>query len=69
MSLRPILVTVKEAGDLLGLPTHTVYGLAREGGPLERRYVGKGTRNFRLTYDSVEAYAANLPTEALEQSA
>lgn len=69
MSLRPILVTVKEAAHLLGLPTHAVYGLSTEGGPLERRYKGKGTRNFNLTYDSVEAYAASLPTEALEQSA
>lgn len=55
----PILVSVTDAARALSLSTAKVYALAAEG-QLEKRYIGKGTRNFRLTYKSVEKYAASL---------
>lgn len=57
--MTPILVTVTDAAQTLALSTAKVYALAAEG-QLEKRYIGKGTRNFRLTYESVEKYAAGL---------
>lgn len=67
--MKPLLVTAKEVAELLGVSTFVVYELASDGGPLERRYIGKGTRNFRLTYESVERYVAGLPTEPVGESA
>ena len=66
--MKPILVSAKEAANLLGISTFRVYELAASG-VLEKRYHGKKTRNFNLTYESVEKYAASLPTEPLEESA
>lgn len=62
MSIRPLLVTAREAADLLGVGVTAVYDLAAAG-ELEKKYVGKGTRNFRLTYASLETYVAGLPSE------
>ena len=59
----------QEAAYILGIPKHTVYTLSTEGGPLERRYIGKGTRNFVITYESVERYFNSLPTEPVQESA
>ena len=67
--MKPLLVTAKQAADLLGLPTHTVYVLAASGELGERRYIGSGKRNFRLDYSAVEAYIKRLPTEPLEETA
>lgn len=55
----PILVTVPEAARVLAISTSEVYSLAAEG-QLEKRYIGKGTRNFRLTFKSVKKYADSL---------
>lgn len=55
----PILVTVPEAARILAISTSEVYSLAAEG-QLEKRYIGKGTRNFRLTFKSLQKYAASL---------
>jgi hypothetical protein len=55
-------VSVREATDALSLSTAQVYELAAPG-TLEKRYIGKGTRNFRLTAESLRAYAESLPTE------
>lgn len=62
--MKPLLVTAKEAAGIVGLSLPLIYELSTDGGPLERRYVGKGTRNFRITYASLERYVASLPTEA-----
>lgn len=59
MIAAPILVTVAEAANLLALSPARVYGLANDG-VLEKRYIGKGTRNYRLTYDSLVDYANGL---------
>lgn len=66
--MKPILVSAKEAAGLLGISTFQVYELA-SGGVLEKRYIGNGRRNFRLTYESVERYANDLPSEPIADSA
>lgn len=55
----PILVTVAEATHILSLSQTKVYELANDG-VLEKRYIGKGTRNYRLTYDSLVDYVNGL---------
>ncbi|MGH3501359.1 MAG: helix-turn-helix domain-containing protein [Nocardioidaceae bacterium] len=62
-----ILVTAREAADMLSVNVTEVYSLAASGA-LEKRYVGKGTREFRIPVESVEAYVAGLPTEPVEAS-
>lgn len=57
-----ILLRVSEAAHVLSMTEHEVYVLARAG-HFTKRYVGKGTRNFRLQADEVREYAAHLPTE------
>lgn len=66
--MKPLLVTAKEAAGLIGVSTVAIYDLARDGGPLEKKYIGKGTRNFRITYASLERYVAGLPSEPLEEA-
>lgn len=65
--MSPLLVTAKQAAEILGVSTNTIYTLAADD-QLDRRYIGKGTRNFRLTYESLQQYVAGLPTEAAEAS-
>lgn len=60
------LITVAEAADMLSLSPGTVYGLAASG-TFTKKYVGKGTRNFRLALVEVEEYADTLPTEPKRQ--
>lgn len=60
--MTPILVTVNDAASILALSTKTIYDLAA-GGELEKKYVGKGARSFRLTYASVEKYADSLSSD------
>lgn len=67
-SRNPILVTVKEAEAVLALSSTKIYELAAKG-VLEKKYVGKGTRNFRLTYASLERYAEALQQDPIEESA
>lgn len=55
----PILVTVAEAAHILALSPARVYGLANDG-TLEKRYIGKGTRNYRITYTSCQRYSDGL---------
>lgn len=57
-----LLYTVAEAAGALGISENHVYVLARNG-TLEKRYIGKGTRNFRIPADSLLAYVDSLPTE------
>lgn len=58
-----ILVTAREAADMLSIGLTKVYELAANG-DLEKRYIGKGTREFRIPVDSIHAYAEGLPTVA-----
>lgn len=53
--MKSLLLTTCEAADRIGVPTSTVYDLAAAG-TLERRFIGKGTRMFRLTLASVDDY-------------
>lgn len=57
-----LLVTAREASALLSIGLTTVYALANSG-VLEKRYIGKGARDFRLTMNSLRAYVESLPTE------
>ena len=59
MSAKPILVTVADAADALAISVAETYRLAAEG-KLEKKYIGNGKRNFRLTYASLERYAEGL---------
>lgn len=59
----PILVRAVDAAAMLGIDVSSVYELAASG-KLEKRYIGKGTRNFRIPVASLRAYADGLPTEA-----
>lgn len=67
--MKPLLITAKEAAGLLGVSPTAVYILAASGELGERRFIGKGTRNYRLEYAAVEAYVKRLPTAPLEESA
>lgn len=64
----PLLITVRDAAQTLAISTTKIYELAGDG-VLVKRYIGKGTRNFRLTYESVQAYAESLPQDPIEGDA
>lgn len=67
--MKPLLVTVAEAQMLLGQSSTKIYELAADG-KLQKRYIGKGTRNFRIVYASIEAYIDTLsPDPVIEESA
>lgn len=59
--VEPVLVTVKQAAQMLACTPATVYELAAAG-TLTKRYLKKDGRNFRLSAEQVREYAANLPT-------
>lgn len=62
MSVQKVLVTVAEAAEMLSLSRAAIYELAAKG-ELTKRYVGRGSREFRLQADEVVAYANSMPTE------
>lgn len=64
---KPLMVTVREAQDILKLSSTKVYELAATG-VLVKKYVGKGTRNFRLEYASLERYVAGLSQDPVEEA-
>lgn len=66
--MNALLVTVKEAQEMLGLSDTKVYELAKKG-RLEKKYIGKGTRNFRITVASIERYVDNLSVDPIEVDA
>ena len=47
---------------MLRLSPNSIYELAATG-VFTKRYVGTGTRNFRLEVSELEAYVKGLPTE------
>lgn len=63
-----ILVTASEAAEMLSLSPQEVYNLAADG-KFDKRYVGKGTRNFRITVESIQRYADGLSPDPIEATA
>lgn len=57
--MEPLLVTAAEACRVLSLSDHQVRDLVKKG-TLVRAFIGKGTRNYRITYDSLVAYKDGL---------
>lgn len=57
--IEPILVSVKQAADALGISTWSCYQLCDEG-LIEARYHG---RRRLVVVESLRQYAAGLPTE------
>lgn len=62
-----ILCTVKQAAEMLAIGPADVYDLANDG-TLSKRYIGKGTRNYRLLVSEIREYAEGLPSERVEAS-
>lgn len=58
-------ITAKEAIERLGESRTTVYNLCATG-VLEKVYIGKGTRNFRITIASIERYEASQSHDPIE---
>lgn len=63
--MTPLMVSVADTQKILGLSSTKVYELAADG-VLVKRYVGKGTRNFRIEYASLERYVASLSQDPIE---
>lgn len=57
-----LLYRVAEVAEILSLSEREVYELASKG-VLDKRFIGKGTRNYRIPAESVADYASSLPTE------
>ena len=62
-----ILCTARQAAELLAIGPDEVYDLANAG-HLTKRYIGRGTRNYRLLVSEVRAYAESLPSVRTEAS-
>jgi excisionase family DNA binding protein len=55
----PLMVTTAEAAVILAVSEDRVRSLAKTG-VLERRFIGKGTRNYRILYSSLQRYVDGL---------
>lgn len=66
MSDDAILVRARKAADMLDVDVAEVYQLAAAGVLGPKRFIGKGTRAFRLEVAAIKAYAQSLPTEPVE---
>lgn len=62
--LDPLQVSVKEAADLIGCSTWTVYCLLNSG-EVEGRYLGS---RRKVLYRSLRQYVENLPVDPPEAS-
>jgi len=62
MTAEKLLVTAKEAAEILSIGVSEVYNLAARG-DLEKRFIGSGRREFRIPMSSLRAFAEGLPTE------
>lgn len=62
--VKPALYRVRDAARRTSLSEWEVRRLC-DIGVLERRYIGEGSRFYRVTVDSVERYLENLPSEAV----
>lgn len=65
-TLAPIFVKASTAARLLDVEMKELYQLASAGRLGDKHYIGRGTRNFRLRYDAVKAYAESLPTSPVD---
>lgn len=61
-ALTPILVSVKQAAQMLGVSPWTCYQLA-DAGEIQSRYMG---RRRLIVFESLRNYAEGLPTERPE---
>jgi hypothetical protein len=61
-----ILVRARKAAEMLDVDVAEVYILAAAGHLGVKRYIGKGTRAFRLEVAAVKAYVDSLPTEPVD---
>lgn len=59
-----LLVTAREAAEILSIGISQVRILV-DNGQLERRYIGSGTREYRIAVESLKDYVAGLPREAV----
>lgn len=64
--MKPLLVKVSQAAEMLGVSRNRIYELSADGGPLERRYIGN--RNFNVTYASLEEYVDSLDDQPTEEA-
>lgn len=58
-TVKPLLVSKKDAAAMLSVTEREVIRLINAG-ELERRYIGGGTKYYRIPYASLEAYVATL---------
>ncbi len=65
--VQPLLYTVKDAQTRSSLSRGELRRLCNAG-ILERRYVGEGTRFYRITAESLDRYIANLPADPVPRS-
>lgn len=61
-SVKPLLYTVADAQVRSSLSRGELRRLCNEG-VLERRYVGEGSRYYRITAASLDRYIDGLPSE------
>ena len=66
--MRPLMVSKKVAATMLGLSEREVIRLLNEG-ELERRWIGDGSRYYRIPFESLEAYVAALPESPVQKGA
>lgn len=63
-----LLVTAREAAEMLAVSEHQVRLLVAKS-LLDRRFIGQGRREYRITVESIRAYVEALPREAVGESA
>lgn len=61
-----IMITVKEAAWMLSLPEGTIRDAAIVG-DVQRVFIGKGTKNYRIVYGSLLAWVNTMPREPTRQ--
>ncbi|MFJ9315744.1 excisionase [Pimelobacter simplex] len=57
-----VLISVKEAAWLLSVSTSLIYDAVRLG-DVDRVFIGEGTKQYRIVYNSLLAWVNDLPTE------
>lgn len=62
-----VLVTAREAAEMLSIGESEVRGLVANG-HLERRYIGSGRRMYRIPVSSIVAYAESLPQDPVGEA-
>lgn len=57
-----VLISVKEAAWLLSVSEEMIRGAVRFG-DVNRVFIGAGTKNYRIVYDSLLSWVNSMPTE------